>query len=180
MSRRHMKTHCKRPCSGWLRAGLLLPILLVLGLYAAPISAQDLPSSESFIHTFARPGQPTIQVYIMGSVGTAGIWRIEQDTDLIELLSAANVSGFGENPPDHRTRVNLRIYRTNSDTRAMAYEARLDDVLAEGATYPPLEEGDVLEVETQRRRTLGIALASQVIGAASSLTLLILRLTGSY
>lgn len=175
-----MKTRCERFRSGWLRAGLLLPLLLALGLTASPSRAQDVPSSESFIHTFARPGQSTIQIYILGSVGTPGIWRIEQDTDLIELLSAANVSGFGDNPADQSTRVNLRIYRTNSNTRSMVYEARLEDVLARGTTYPPLEAGDVIEVETNRRRVLGISLISQVIGAASSLTLLILRLTGNY
>lgn len=143
----------------------------------APSHAQNVGTDLPFINTFARPGQPTIQVYILGSVGASGIWRIEPQTDLIELLSAARVAGIGQDQPDYRQRVNLRIYRAIEGDRQKIYDEQLNNVLAEGAAYPPLQAGDVIEVETERRRTIGLALLSQIVGAASSLTLLVLRLT---
>ena len=152
--------------------------LWVFGPTLPQSHAQGITSDQPFVNTFARPGQPTIRVYILGSVGATGIWRIERQTDLVELLSAARVAGIGQDQPDYNQRVNLRIYRTNADDRRKIYDEQLSDILAEGTTYPPFQEGDVLEVETERRRTIGLALISQVIGAASSVTLLILRLTG--
>lgn len=171
------------PCPTRSGARCRLAALFMAGLLAGGLSpfaaqAQDLTlPEETYVNRYAPPGASTIQVYIWGSVGTTGIWRIEPDLDLVELLSVAGVTGIGTDEPEIRQRVNLRIYREGAAGRRMIYEERLDEVLAEGASYPLLESRDVLEVEVERRRGISFALVSQIMGTASSLTLLILRLT---
>mgnify|MGYP006268598761 CR=1 FL=1 len=153
--------------------------LVVLFAFPRVHYAQTLDVEPDFINRYAAPGSSTIQVYIWGSVGTTGIWRIEPDLDLVELLSAAQVTGIGQEVPGSYQRVRLRIYRTVEGNRRMIYEEQLDNVLAAGAGYPSLQGGDVLEVETQRRRsfTERVRVATGLIGSAASLILLYLRIS---
>ena len=166
---------------GQLRNELIVTALFLFAAFAHPGTghAQDLGRGEQgFVNRYASPGSSTIQVYVWGSVRNPGIWRIEPNLDLVELLSAVGVAGVGEDQLDFSQHVNLRIYRTIEGNRRMIYEERLDDVLAESATYPPLQESDVLEVETERRRQFGFQFFSQIVGTTATLALLILRLTG--
>lgn len=154
----------------------LLVLLLLGGALCRPAQAQTTQDTPLVIN-FARPGQATISVHAWGAVGRPGIWRIERDTDLIQFLSAAQVPGMGIDEPGVRERVLVSIYRSSDGNRRQVYSERLSDVLAEGASYPALQEGDVIEVKNKRRRTVGFQTVAQVVGTASTLTLLILRLT---
>jgi len=60
------------------------------------------------------------------------------------------------------------------------YSERLDEILEEGASYPDLQNEDVLLVETsQRREIFTFQFISTFIGTTSSAILLVLRLTGN-
>ena len=150
-----------------------------MGGATEPLRGQDLSLPEqSYVNEFARPGQPTMTLYLWGSVGTTGIWRVERDVDLIQLLSAAQVPGIGQEQMDVRQRISLRVFRSGSGDRREVYSQRLNDILEEGAAYPDLQNGDVLLVETsQRRRIFSFQFISTIVGTASSLALLVLRLT---
>jgi len=162
---------------------LAYAVLAILTTYATPhISyGQDLNSGseQGLVNRYAPPGSSTIQVYIWGSVGSSGIWRIEPSLDLIELLSAAGVTGIGQAETGFDQSISLRIYRTIEGTRRMIYEENLENVLSQGASYPSLQDGDVLEVRTQQRRKLleGIRFITGLVGSAASLALLYLRIT---
>jgi hypothetical protein len=156
----------------------MLGALLLGG--ASPAAAQggpegSLSSGDSFTHRFAGPGQATMTVYLWGSVGRSGIWEIERDTEIVELLSAANVPGLGADQVETRERLLLRIYRQQSAERSEVYEESLEDVLETGTQAPQLQEGDVLVIETQTRRRLSLQTITRYVGTLSSVALLVLR-----
>ena len=156
--------------------------LLFVGLLAAGLAsdtrAQSNPPPEGMTQLYARPGIPTQTVYLWGDLGQAGVWRVERNIDLVELLSAARLAGLGQENPGYRSTTVIQIYRrSGSDGHALVYEATAEELLAPEATYPGLEDQDVIEVETRRRRKIGFQLISSIVGTAASLTLLVLRLT---
>lgn len=144
--------------------------VLALCLVASPGMAQD-----NFAYNYTRPGRAAITVYLWGEVGSPGIWRVEPDIDLIELLSAARVRERVDEPGISQL-TSLRIYREEGGQRNEIYNQPMDQILSEARTYPTLQDGDILEVVIRRRRRIGLQTIAQAVGAVSSLTLLILRL----
>ena len=154
------------------------PTLLLSLATALPLKAQDLPLPEqSYINEFARPGQPTMTLYLWGSVGTTGIWRVERDVDLIQLLSVARVPGVGASQQDVRQNFILHIYREVNGERSQIYEEEIQNLIGGGAKpVPPLQSGDVLTVETQTRRRLNLNLVFTTLRTVSSFLSLYLLL----
>jgi hypothetical protein len=116
---------------------------------------------------------------VWGAVNQPGLWRIEQKTDLVQFLSVVGVPAIGRDEAGVRIKVMISLYRTVQGTRRQVYTRDVEEILAEGAEYPILENGDILEVETIERRSIGLRFVSTLIGTASSLTSLILLLTRS-
>jgi len=125
---------------------------------------------------FSRPGQPSMTVYLWGGVGRAGLWRVERNVDLVQLLSAAQVPSIGTDRSGIRRRTSVNVYRLVNDKRRQIYSVRVDDLLKDGASYPQLQPEDVVEVKVRERRSVGIALIGTIISTASTVTLLALRL----
>lgn len=150
---------------------------LLLTLFAAlPARAQIPAQDEQFVIEMARPGTATMTLYLWGTFGRPGIWRVERDVDLIELLSAARVPGIGTTDVDFRQRTILKIYRGTPGSRREVFSKKLEELVAEGAAYPDLQDQDVLELETRRRPRLSVRTVVQYVGSISSLALLTLRL----
>jgi len=149
-------------------------ILLLIGTLALGYSearGQDLSLPEqTYVNTFARPGQPTITVYLWGTVGSPGIWRIERDTDLVTFLSAVQVPGLGTEDQNVRRRFELHIYRTSNGERQQIYEERVENLIAGGAKPPPaLQEGDVISIQTETRRRINSRTVLEIVRTATSL-----------
>jgi len=153
-----------------LLVGVCLPFLCY--------GQQQPPGESEIIQEFARPGQPTIIIYLWGNVGASGLWRVEPSVDLISLLSAAQVPGIGKNSPGIRRTYYVNIYRGSEGNRQQVYREKLSNLLNQGAVYPQLKAEDVIEVEQRDRRSIGLRTISSIVGTASSMTLLILRLSG--
>lgn len=164
---------------------LLLSLLFTcLGPYSAVAQLpQSFPSSgeqsTTHINRFAPPGQPTILVNIWGTVGQPGLWRIQPDVDIIELLSVVGVPGLGRDEPDTRQKTIIAVYRMQDNKRREVYRQDLEKILQDGSAVPTVRNGDVLAVIQERRRGFGFSFFTSIVGAASSLTLLLLRLSGS-
>jgi hypothetical protein len=161
-----------------LLAGTVAGLLLLA--VPDPVWAQSTtPSIEgrTQINTYARPGAATMVVNVWGSVGQPGLWRVERDVDLVEFLSVVGVPGVGQDNPGTREKNIITLYRVQRGERQEVYRKDVDAILADGAGYPSLQEGDILAITAQKRKTLGFQFFSTVVGTASSLTLLILRLT---
>lgn len=151
---------------------MLRTLLFALcGLCSVPSAAL----AQEPVHHYARPGYATKTVYVWGSVGTPGVWKVEEDIGLIELLSAARLIGYGATQRGGPQELILRIYRESGGDRREIYREQVDQLLAGPQTYPTLQEGDVIAVESKQK--IGWQTIASVVGAASSVALLFIRLT---
>ena len=116
-------------------------------------------------------------MYVWGGVDKPGIWRIEPDTDLVELFSVVYPSGYGQESPESRTAVRLRIHRSTAESPRVVAEMELNRLLdMTPQERPTLEDGDVIEVRTIEKRKFSLNTFGTVVGTLSSITLLIIRL----
>jgi len=149
---------------------LFTTLLLLVSSVSAPA---QMPSADidgdPYINVFAAPGAATVTVNVWGAVSRPGLWRVEKGVDLIKFLSVTGLAGIGQTRPGTRTKTFVSIYRNIDGVRREVYRSDVEDILGDGATYPVLEDDDVLGVETIQRRSLGFQTASLVVGTASSL-----------
>jgi hypothetical protein len=155
-----------------------LVFLVCVGGTANTAYGQDLQLPEqSYVNEFARPGQPTMTLYLWGSVGTTGIWRVERDVDLIQLLSVAQVPGIGASQQNVRQNFILHIYREIDGERTQIYEEEIQNLIGGGArSVPSLQDGDILAVETQTRQRISLNLIFTTLRTVSSFLSLYLLL----
>ena len=156
-----------------------IAVLAAAALFAwAPnADAQVTPSQDGQAYEYWVPGRPAINVFAIGDVNKAGTWKIRQDVDFVELLSVIGVGSLTR-PKDINTVVTttVRIRSRQGNRRVISYEEPLDLVLAGEVVLPSLKDGDILILDTQERprRRLTLRTVSSVVGAASSLVLLVI------
>ena len=136
------------------------------------VYAQD----EGKITDFARPGRPTMMIYVWGTASTPGIWKVEQDVDPVELLSAAQISNFGNIDASVSQTMYLSIYRQRGAGRDEIYKAKMTDFLTGASPAPRLAEGDLLLVETITKKKFNYQTIFSAIAALGSIVLLVIRL----
>ena len=145
-----------------------------LGIGIQPCLGQV--QGDGLVIDYARPGYATKVIYVWGAVATPGIWRVEREVGLLELLSVARPSGIGTEQPGLRDDTTVRLYRDAGGERNQVYEEDLEHIVKSAETYPILQEGDILVVETRTRRRINWQMVTSLVGTASSLVLLYLRL----
>ena len=132
-------------------------------------------SQAYFVHVL--PGEATVVVSVWGTVPLPGTYEVSDGTDLGEILSLAGGPLFTPvrqtSEADLTREVRIRLYRQTGQSRALLYDATLEETVASPTAYPTLADGDVVEVttaETERRRwtwrdtaTIGGLAASAVI-----------------
>lgn len=152
----------------------------LVGPGLSPVQAQTPTSSverQSYVKTFARPGEATQTVYVWGGVDQPGIWKIEPQTGLVELFSVVNPSRFGVETTDTRSEVMIRIHRTTGGQTEVVHEMKLDQLLEmRPSQRPMLKAEDVIEVRTIEKRKFSLQRVSTIVGTLSSLTLLAIRI----
>jgi hypothetical protein len=161
--------------------GLSLWCILALSTLPTHALAQDLTgglqSEGTSYHVFARPGQNTVQVLVLGSGINAGLYEIGDGTDLAQLVA---LSGYGpgvRRARDDRT-VTIQLYRDNARReRRLVYDSTLDSLVTAQAPYPTLQTGDILRVEVVDRERFSWRDGLQIFTAAAAVALTIERLT---
>jgi len=158
-----------------------LALAVSIGSIAPGAVAQEVQPYE-----YARPGQPTMTLYVWGAVSRPGIWVVEREASLVEVLSLVNIQAEGGLQEGVRENRFLRIYRGSGadgtsggpySERSLVFETPLDDVRVSSQPPSGLRDGDILSVEVERRRTwFTLRNVTSVLGAAASITLLIIRL----
>lgn len=148
------------------RALFLIGCLFLLGETA--VRAQD---GSDYIREFGEPGVPKVTVYLWGDNANNGIWRVDEETDLLTFLSVASVSGFTERRPEVQSSIWIRIYRQGEGQGDDPFfQAEAGDVLSEPrGSLPTLRDDDVVVVESQTRRRFTWRDISQITGTAASL-----------
>lgn len=130
-------------------------------------------------HVFARPGEPTVQVSVVGTVRASGIYEVGTGTDLGQLLTLTGSLAVEPRTQRQRQEVTIRLYRNQSAHRDLAYEASLSQFLQEPGQYPELQDGDVVEIETVQRAKFSWRDGLTIISSASVLALAIDRIIRS-
>lgn len=146
--------------------------LLVISSVAAPGSRAQ--AMQERVNTHARPGYATMTIHVLGAVSDPGLWLVEQDTDLLELLTVARPSGLTSSPRGGRQNTVVQIYRTNSTNRTEIYSGKLEDVLRQPAGIPSLQDGDIVTVTSKPR--VGFMTVATWAGSAASIALLAIRI----
>ena len=137
----------------WKAAFAVILFLLCTHVHSASSHAQDLQLPEqSYVNEFARPGQPTMTLYLWGAVGTTGIWRVERDVDLIQLLSVRSPAcrAWARRNRMCASGLSSTSIGSRAGSAQQIYEEEVENLIGGGAApVPALQDGDILAVETQ-------------------------------
>lgn len=137
----------------------IVALLTAFVLTAPPVDAQafgrveDMQSSVAGYFTHVSSGDPTTQVYVWGSVGAPGVYEVSADTDLGKLISLAGGPADAPITEDVEQTTTVRVYRIAGGDREVIYEAVVDQLVREPGRYPTLQDGDVVELETEIEQT---------------------------
>ncbi|WP_410338163.1 hypothetical protein, partial [Longimonas sp.] len=119
------------------------------------------------IQDYGRPGVPRITIYVWGNA-QSGVWTVEEDASMLEVVSATSRVGLDERNPERRQVHTLRLFRDGNRSGDPEFEARLEDVFSRSVTLPELRERDVIVIETRTRRRLSWRDINQVTGTIAS------------
>lgn len=139
-------------------------IVFCLLLTASPVcaqSAEDLQSGGAAYYTFARPGQNTIRVVVLGG-GQTGIYEVGENIDLAKLVALSQGVGGGQ------SETTVRLFRPENGKRTLLFEAEMEKFVA-SSDYPALKTGDIVRIETVQRRKFGWREVLRLVTTASSL-----------
>lgn len=158
-----------------------ITLLIFCGLFAVPMAVWSQPVSEELegVRVYGRPGIPKITIYVWGGQTQAGVWLVEEDTDLIEFLSISARGDVTIRQPERRSETFIKIFRgTSQRGNDPFFEANVNDLFSRQESYPSLQDGDILVVETRVRREFTWRDLSQVVGTLTSGISLYLLLSG--
>ena len=126
-------------------------------------------------YVFARPGQNTVQVMVVGSGIQAGLYEVGEETNLEQLVVLGGYSPGVRQASNDRT-VTIQLYRDNPNgQREVIFDASLDALIA-----PTVQMGDVVRVEVVDRERFSWRDGLRIVTAAASLTLVIERLARTF
>lgn len=159
---------------------LLLLLFLAPAAHAQTVGrVGNITAEGTAYHVFARPGEATVQVLVLGGVSSPGLYEVGAGTDLGQLLALTGgppvAQGGRANQEVH---VTVRLYRESGGTRTVLYEAPLEQMLAAPAAYPTLQDGDVFSVETVVIEKQGFAFRDvlTLLSTAATIALVIERI----
>ena len=154
----------------------LCVLAALLSLPVVPAVAQPLTTPDGVVASgtsysiFARPGEETIEVLVVGDAGT-GIYVIGRSVTLPELVALQGVGTY-RSVPDVKTTVTVRVLRSGS----VIYEAEYDEVYIQPAATPTLEESDVVDIGIVTEQKFGWRDTLRVTAALSSVAGLVISL----
>jgi hypothetical protein len=175
----------RRPRGG---AALLLGALAAaaLGLTAPGAAAQ--PGGAAFqpapfqgvaIYRYAEPGQPVIEVDLLGTVRQTGRYFVVPTTTLLDLLALAGGPSSAAETDQVVREVIVGVSRVSGGTRSLVFEASFDAITAGESVPPPLQEDDIVTVTTTVSQRFDWLDGLSVAAGVASLTFLILRIAGA-
>jgi hypothetical protein len=117
---------------------------------------------------YVSPGSRTIQIEVMGAVQAPGLYELNDDTSLNQLLALTGGPTMGPRAARMSRTVTLSLFRPASGSVTPVYESEILDGSLYAQNYPPLREGDVLRVDVVERTRFNWRDALQIITAAAS------------
>lgn len=146
--------------------------LLMALIFSAPGLAQQGPSPAQLLASsgsqtvkeYGRPGYPKMTVYVWGRADT-GVWNVERGTDLLEFVSVVARVQMTNNSPERRLIDKLSIYREGSRRGRPDFETRIETLFSARGSYPALQDGDILVLESTARNRFTWRDVARITGA---------------
>ena len=148
---------------------LALCLLAISPVHAQGTTTPPAAGGVSY-KTYYTQGEITMQVFLISSTGSTGIYEIGKDTRLLELITLA---GFAPPVRNERNvvRNTISVIRPRQSNEPI-YEARIERLVMEPERHPPLEDGDMILIESvQKTRFTWREVVSFVSGVSSVLLL---------
>lgn len=121
------------------------------------------------VKEYGRPGYPRMTIYVWGNADS-GVWNVERGTDLLEFVSVISRARMSQNSPDRRRIERLSVYRDQEPGRGDPFfESDVKDIFADRNSYPALQEGDILVLETDTRTRFTWRDIARVTGTVAAL-----------
>ena len=130
-------------------------------------------------YRYAESDDVTIQVSVWGAVRNPGIYEVPRDFTLNSLFSAAGGPSLQVRQESDTQTIRLQLVReTEGGQRQVVYSETMEGEIVVSEANPPLQEGDVLTVESFIERginwrdflSIGTSIASLVLTAVSLAT----------
>lgn len=152
----------------------LVLVLVASATFAGVASAQVVGRYEQTQsnavpwYYYVTPGSRTIQVEVLGAVQAPGLYELNDDTSLNQLLALTGGPTMGPRATRTRRTVTLYLFRPSSGSMEPIYESDILEGSLYSPDYPPLREGDVLRVDVVERTRFNWRDALQIITAGAS------------
>ncbi len=147
-----------------------LAVSIILLLAVLPVSAQG-TGLAAMENLYARPGHPTMVIYVLGDVATAGRWRVERGVQLLDLLAVAGPSVVMTEESETVEDVRVKVFREADQGRRLTFNESIESLLTSANASLLLEEGDVVVVDVIEKRQ---STAVSLLAIASSVASLVL------
>lgn len=132
---------------------------------------EDTRSNVDAYHYHVLPGAATVQVYVMGTVESPGLFEVSEGTHLGQLLALAGGPMLDPRRRSAQRDVTIRLFRPAGYGEQPLYEARFDRAVGRPDQYPVLRDGDVLTVEVVEKERFSWRDMFTVVGSISALAL---------
>jgi hypothetical protein len=104
--------------------------------------------SRASVYRYAEPDEVTIRVSVWGAVAKTGIYEIPADARLNTLLSIAGGPRLGVREYADEKTIIMNLVRDTESGQQTVFEQTMEDELKVTEENPPLQDGDVLTVQS--------------------------------
>ncbi len=152
----------------------LVVVAAAAGLFLDSAAAQvvgrfeQTESNATPYYYHVSPGSRTIQVTALGAVIAPGLYEVNDDTSLGQLLALTGGPQMGPRPRRTTRTVTVKLFRPNEGSMAPIYDSVIEEGSIYTTEYPQIAEGDILRVDVVERERFNWRDALQIITAAAS------------
>ena len=150
---------------------LVVSFVLLLAVLPASAQGTGLAAMENL---YARPGHPTMVIYVLGDVATTGRWRVEREVQLLDLLAVAGPLVVLTEESETVEDVRVKVFREADQGRRLTFNESIESLLTSANASLLLEEGDVVVVDIIEKRQSTTVSLREVLAIATSVASLVL------
>lgn len=159
-----------------MRSTVLLFGLLVVTLGSECYAQMVTSSPQVAVYRYAVPGRPTMDIRVWGGVRTPGVYQVELETDLLEVITYAGGPLVGVESDREERDVYVQLVRGDSGGREVVVEDELEALVTGGVAYPDLQDGDIVSLRVETRQRFQLRDAAVFTSSLGTLALVIIRI----
>lgn len=149
-----------------------LVVSFILLFAVLPVSAQG-TGLAAMENLYARPGHPTMVIYVLGDVAITGRWRVEREVQLLDLLAVAGPSVVMTEQSETVEDVRIKVFREADQGRRLTFNEPIESLLTSANASLLLEEGDIVVVDLIEKPASTTISLREVLSIATSVASLV-------